>query len=494
MMKVKEILTRSMTRQRLFLLITALLLIVLSWWSVSAARAGLIVRSLERQGVPMVYVVPQRAQKIPGVLVAHGFAGSKQLMLGYAHVLAHSGYAVMLWDFSGHGANPAPLKHFGLQQDLDVAYTALLEQPEVDPARLGLLGHSMGSGAVMQAGIRNAERFATTVAISPTDAKVTPQAPRNLLFQAGSEEGYFIDNAKRLLQAAGGENKNLAEGQGRSLVVVPNTEHITILFSDVSHQAALRWLNASFNRSQTSNYTDRRMVWYGLHLLGWLIGLGAVAPTLTLVSNTRTTGKRPLRSWGGLFLAPLVAIVVLSLVSRGSEIRSLGGLLVGGALGLWFFVAGLVWLGILSCLPRPTPRAIGLGLVLFLLLWVTFGAMAQVVWLQWWLIPARLQLWPLLSLACLPWFLASGVAQQGVKPGRRVVWWLGQSIALVGGLFLALYLLPQLGFIFLLLPIFPLVLAILSFTAMQLDEVWSYALGSTLFFGWVIAAAFPLTT
>jgi dienelactone hydrolase len=481
-----------MTRQRLFLLIAALLLIVLPWWSILAARAGLIVRSLEREGVPLVYVVPQQTQKLPGILIAHGFAGSKQLMLGYAHVLAHSGYAVMLWDFSGHGANPAPLKRFGLQQDLDVAYAALLEQPEVDPTRLGLLGHSMGSGAVMQAGIRNVERFTATVAISPTDAKVTPQAPHNLLFQAGSGEGHFIDNAKRLLQAAGGENQNLAEGQGRSLVVVPNTEHITILFSDVSHQAALRWLNASFNRSQTSNYTDDRMAWYGLHLLGWLVVLGAVAPTHTLVSHTRRTGKHPLRSWGGLFLAPLVAIVVLGLVSREGEIQSLGDLLVGGALGLWFFVAGLVWLGVLACLPRPTPRAIGLGLVLFLLLWVAFGSMAQVVWLQWWLIPARLKLWLLLSLACFPWFLASGVAQQGSRLGGRVAWWLGQSIALVGGLLLALYLLPQLGFIFLLLPIFPVVLAILSFAAVQLDEAWSYALGSALFFGWMIAAVFPL--
>lgn len=192
-------------------------------------------------------------------------------------------------------------------------------------------------------------------------------------------------------------------------------------------------------------------------------------------------------------MAPLVAIVVLTLVSRGGEIQSLGGLMVGGALGLWFLVGGLVWLGVLSCLPRPTPKAIGLGLILFLLLWVAFGSMAQVVWLQWWLISARLKLWPLLSLACFPWFLASGVAQQGVRLGGRVVWWLGQSTALVGGLFLAIYLLPQLGFIFLLLPIFPLVMAILSFAAMQLDEVWSYALGSALFFGWMIAAAFPLT-
>jgi len=46
--------------------------------------------------------------------------------------------------------------------------------------------------------------------------------------------------------AAGGENENLAEEQGRSLVIIPNAEHITILFRDASHQAARRWLDATF--------------------------------------------------------------------------------------------------------------------------------------------------------------------------------------------------------------------------------------------------------
>jgi hypothetical protein len=35
-------------------------------------------------------------------------------------------------------------------------------------------------------------------------------------------------------------------------------------------------------------------------------------------------------------------------------------------------------------------------------------------------------------------------------------------------------------------------MAMLSFAAAQLDEVWSYALGSAIFFGWAIAIAFPL--
>ncbi len=482
-----------MTSRRYFLLLLALLLIVLSWWGVVAARAGLIVRSLNRDATPLLYVAPQRAEKVPGVLVAHGFAGSKQLMLGYAHVLAHGGYAVMLWDFAGHAANAAPLGRLSLQQDLDIAYAALIEQPEVDRKRLALLGHSMGSGAVMSAGIQNIDRFAATIAISPTGAQVTPSAPRNLQLQAGSWEGGFVRNAQRLLAAAGGENKNLAQGKGRSLLIIPNAEHITILFRNASHQAALKWLDATFGVSRTSSYIDRRIIWYGLHLVAWLLLLAAVAPALAVPATAMSMKGLQFRSWGGLLLAPFLASGVLILLSRVVEIQNLGGLQVGGAIGIWFFVAGITWLGVLFRLSRPTLRAVGLGVALFVFFWIAFGAMAQVVWLQWWLIPLRLKLWPVLSLACLPWFVASAIAQQGVGVARRVVWWLWQSLVLVGGFVLVIYLLPQLGFIFLLLPLFPLLTVIFSFAANLLDDVWSYSLGSTLFFGWMIATAFPLS-
>ena len=115
---------------------------------------GLTVRHLSRDGVPMLYLAPvgaHAAHSVPGVLVAHGFAGSRQLMLGYGYTLAHAGYAVLLWDFAGHGANPQPLAPDSLQVAVDAAYDVMIEQPEVDPSRLALLGHSMGSGAVMSA-------------------------------------------------------------------------------------------------------------------------------------------------------------------------------------------------------------------------------------------------------------------------------------------------------------------------------------------------------
>ncbi|MBD2072023.1 alpha/beta fold hydrolase [Leptolyngbya sp. FACHB-671] len=481
-----------MNYKRLGLLLLAILLVVSSWLGIAIARSGLEVRSLQKEGVPLLYIAPQGAKAVPGVLVAHGFAGSKQLMLGYGHVLARAGYAVMLWDFDGHGANPARLQQYELQNNLDVALQALLEQPLVDPDRLALLGHSMGSGIVMTAGARSPDRFAATVAVSPTGASVTPQAPQNLQLQAGGGEGRFIGNAERLLAQAGGENANLAAGQGRELVVIPGVEHITILLSDGSHQAALEWLDATFGRTQESQYSDRRMAWYGLHLLGWLVGLAAISPLLTQ-SETIALEIDPVRRWSGLIAAPLVATAGLVLLSQRFDLQDLGGVQVGGAVGVWFLIAGLTWLGVLARLPRPTLRTVGLGIVLFVILWVAFGAMAQVVWLQWWLIPIRLRVWLPVAIACFPWFLASGMVQENVGVGKRILWWLGQSVVLIGGFVLTLNFLPQLGFMFLLLPLFPPLMGILSLVAGLLNRAWIYAIGSALFFGWLLAAGFPLS-
>ena len=57
-----------------------------------------------------------------------------------------------------------------ISNPVDISYATLVKQPEVDSSRLALLGHSMGSGAVMAASLQDVNRFAATVAVSPTGA------------------------------------------------------------------------------------------------------------------------------------------------------------------------------------------------------------------------------------------------------------------------------------------------------------------------------------
>jgi len=166
--------------------------------------------------------------------------------------------------------------------------------------------------------------------------------------------------------------------------------------------------------------------------------------------------------------------------------------LIAGAQGLWFLVMGVVWLALgIRPLP-PTIKAVGWGLAIFAFLWLVFGLMAQVVWLPWFLIPARLLRWPVLALAFFPWLLAAGWAQQGASTGRRIGWWLGQSVVLIAGLGTAVILVPSLFFLVLVLPVLPIVLGIMALVGGAVDEPWAYGLGNALFFAWLIMALFPL--
>ena len=62
----------------------------------------------------------------------------------------------------------------------------------------------------------------------------------------------------------------------------------------------------------------------------------------------------------------------------------------------------------------------------------------------------------------------------------------------MAGLVLTILIAPQLGFISLLLPIFPIILGIMGAVGAAVDRPWAVALGNALFFGWLLVAVFPL--
>jgi len=90
----------------------------------------------------------------PAVLLHHGFTGdrieSHFLLVKMARRLAASGYFAMRFDFRGSGESEGLFKDVTIPGEIDDAKVALAwlrSQPDVDPARVVLLGISMG-GAV----------------------------------------------------------------------------------------------------------------------------------------------------------------------------------------------------------------------------------------------------------------------------------------------------------------------------------------------------------
>jgi dienelactone hydrolase len=463
-------------------------------------------------GVPVTILIPETAaeteQTIPGIVVAHGFAGSRRMMLGHGYTFASAGFAVALLDFSGHGANPGRLpadssqSSAALQSDIEEAVGVLLRQRAVDPDRIGILGHSMGSGAAMSAAISMPDLFKAVVAVSPTNAAVTENEPQNLLLQAGAWEPRFLENARRLLEQAGGRQ---TEGNRRAFQEIANVEHITIVYANQSHELAAAWFGESLGGLQSISYRDQRLLWYGILIAGIVGLLLSCAPLMQKLSpsdpcrgSMGLPALRGGRATAFLFLSPALAGLItgggalLFYSFSGRILPPIFGLSVGGFVGVWVALLGMLWL-IVGVRPAPPRiRSLLLGMCSFAVLWLFVGMAGQQVLFQWLLVPYRLIRWPILALCSFPWLLAAGYVHCSATPKQRIGLYLGQTVSVVVVLALHGVLVPGLFFLVLLLPLLPIVLLVMQTVGGVWDDPWAYAVGNALFFGWLLAAVFPL--
>ncbi len=153
-----------------------LLLVLVSFWEIRRAENGLIITRLSSINPPVTLITPdgEHIAERPIVLIGHGFAGSGVIMRGFALTLAHAGYNVVLWDFSGHAANPQPLPLEGqtasLLKDADSALAQALAYGLDASNGVAILGHSMGSGVALIFGQVHPDTMAT-IAVSPVNSR-----------------------------------------------------------------------------------------------------------------------------------------------------------------------------------------------------------------------------------------------------------------------------------------------------------------------------------
>src|SRR6056297_3927767 len=135
---------------RVVTLLLALALAAVALWQLEAQRAGLEI-SARTVGETPVTRIAQPGADGPVVVVAHGFAGSRQMMQAYGQDLARAGYRVWAFDFLGHGRHPVPMsgdvESIGGTTRLLIAQTRAVVDAAVTaedwPGEVALLGHSM---------------------------------------------------------------------------------------------------------------------------------------------------------------------------------------------------------------------------------------------------------------------------------------------------------------------------------------------------------------
>jgi len=322
--------------------------------------------------------------------------------------------------------------------------------------------------------------------------------PQNLLILAEGLNQRFAQNGEQLLEQGGGPSGDLLEGTARKLEIIPGVEHITILFSPTAQNSARQWLDGTFGlQPGAEDYTERGILWYSLGLVGTLLFFWSLSPLINNLDDqheeevTTTVGRR----FGALIVGALGATGILYVLSNaGLDLNRLLGLQAGGYLLIWFAVAGALGILLLGRMPVEYVRPAFLGsLMVFAALWIGLGLLGNYVWLPWILIPKRLILWPVAVLLSVPWLMSVAQAVLPTSWWGRALWWLGYTLVLVGAHFLALRLNPELGFLVLILPVFPLVLGLHAISAGPYRWRMSFALGGALFIGWLVVAVFPLT-
>lgn len=467
-------------------------LLVGSAVGLAQAQGGGEVRTASVDGIPVTVYSPGGQQ--PTVIVAHGFAGSAQMVEPLALGLTRAGFTVVTFDFPGHGENGAALP--GDAADRRASWDLLTEplaevvdwtlvQPEVDRSRLSLLGHSMGAGAVVAYAVDDAQGDGTigaTVALSLPSADAVPlgepSVPADLLLLHGSlEPEQFATAALEALQAGypdavpGVTYGEPAEGTARRADTIPGVEHIGILFTGATLDASVSWLSDALGHSPSPTHLSPVLLWAVLALVG--AGL-VMAPLARLLLGS---GVRP--SWDPEpppvkgRTALLVTVVAAALASGGAWL--LGPLAdqvpvaVGGYLAAWFACAGVLiggWWVVRRSDTDPWPVVTWRSLIGALVL-ASLAALAVVIpgsmsWSAFSLVGARTWTAVLLLVVFLVFFGADELMMRRASVGRRVGLVVASRLIAVAVLLAGIPLLGAPGFLILVLPLLLLFLLVLA--------------------------------
>lgn len=493
----------------------AVIAILIGLFQLRQASDGLVITRTTVGETPVTIFRPQSDVPAPVVVIAHGFAGSQQLMQPFAETLAQNGYIAVTFDFLGHGRNPLPMRG-DITEGKTITAALLAELTDVaasvrnlpgSDGRVAVLGHSMASDIVVRFAQTNPDVQAT-VAVSVFSPVATPASPRNLLVIVGAiepemlrNEGLRIVNLTAGGTAVAGEIYGaFSDGTARKLVLARGVEHIGVLYSHDSMVEALRWMNAAFDRQQ-EGFIDNRGRWLALVFAG-VVALAWPLSTLLPVASDGYAGVN--LGWKPLLLAAFAPAILTPLMLWKVPTDFLS-ILLGDYLMLHFLLYGTLTAAALLYLRRSIGRpqtariswkaiAIAAGAVTAYNI-IAFGLPIDTYVFSFLPIPQRIPLIATIACGTLPYFIADERLTRG-QDSRRGAYALTKFCFLLS-LAIAVALNPMK--LFFLVIIVPAIL--LLFLAFGLISRWSYAathhplpgaLANAAVFAWAIAVTFPM--
>ena len=477
----------------------AILALVVGIFLLERPRSGLEIIHL-RAGQTPVTVMQQPGADGPLVVIAHGFAGSRQLMEAWQLTLAQAGYVTASFDFEGHGRNPVPMSGDVtaidgttqlLMDEIGRVTDSVLARTNAEP-RAALLGHSMASDIVVRQGLRDS-RVEAIVGISLFSQAVTAERPQNLLIINGAFETMLREAALEVMAPLGvGEGETVGtpgDGFARRAVSSPVVEHVGVLYAPSGLREARAWLDETFGRQGA----DTTVAAIGPAILLALFGVVLLARTL---ARSLPEGPAPLAASPFRFLLlAAVPAVATPLILAPFDTRFLP-VLVADYLALHLALYGSLTLGLAAwagVLPKLDGWYWGLALAAFGL--IAFGGVLDRYVASFLPVAGRLPVMAVILPGAILAMLADAILQEA---GRARLWrrWTAR-ILFLASLGLAVFLdFERLFFLLIIMPV--ILLFYLSFGLMgawvgkRTGSVVAMGLGLGLILGWALGVTFPM--
>ena len=308
----------------------------------------------------------------PAVLVCQPVNSPPEAGLALILEFVRRGMLVVTFDFRG----AAPGENRSLLRENLLAITALdaaaaldylVRRPDVDRARIGLIGHSVGGTLALRAGIEQPWVRATVAVGIAGD--VTKTRPQNLLWLVGLYDEFRpLSEMQQVMESS--NNEGIAEierttgdfGQGtaRRLSVTTTADHFTEFSNHGTAVRAVEWFTSAFEGRAAPRPRLAVAPWfyacYSLaFLFGWLLlvrrvrparlrlftaAIGALAAALVLVPLPRLALLRAdLALW---------SLALLLAVNARSKILSTGATGRLASRAAWLTLLG--WLSLLITL------------------------------------------------------------------------------------------------------------------------------------------------
>jgi len=501
------------------LALVAVLAVGTALWKLHEASDATLVTTAVVGGTPVTVYRPAGRPAGPVIVVAHGFAGSQQLMQSFALTFARNGYIAVTFDFLGHGRNSDPLT--GSITDPNGATHALVAQTMriaeyargLGDGRLAVLGHSMASDIVVRFA-QSSPDVAATIAVSMFSPAVTATTPRNLLVIVGDWESQLKDEALRAVGLATAPDAarpgitygDTADGTGRRAAFSAHVEHVSVLYSQDSMREAVDWLDQSFGVARpAAPVLDGRGPWILLLVAGVVL---LARPLSTLLPRVAAPAVGAGLPWNRLWIPLSVPMLATPLLLRVVPTHFLP-VLVGDYLAAHFAMYGvitalcLMWVGRTSAggsvwtgATRPTRFTLAAASVAV----IAYGFVGLVWPIDEYFtsfVPGRGRFILVLAMliGTLAYFLSDEWLTRGDGGARGA--YLASKVAFLISLGIAVALdLQRLFFLIIIVPVI-----VLFFMVYGLFSRWTYArtghpfvagFANAVAFAWAIGVTFPL--